>query len=246
MIGSMAWMAKRRGNLSRAESIRLLATIIGLQLKARFRGGEPIAQHLAAIDVVLPDTTLVTQAIEECAEACSPSVFHHSCRTFYWSAYLAMVNAVSFDAEELALAALLHDLELGKGERRSTMGCHCFAGASAYVASSWLEARNVAPASREAITQAIAIHLNPGVPLSMGATPHLLNMGAMADVVGTRAALISKAEQKRVLEMHPRFGFKREMIGHMRREAEFAPRSRAGFLMSLRFDKMIDSAPFEE
>jgi hypothetical protein len=246
MIGSQAWLAKRQGDLSQIDRWRLLTTIIGLRVKARFASNRMATRQLADVEITLPDSKLVAEALAECSECCSPAIFHHSCRTYFWAACLAKMHAVSFDPEELAIAALLHDLELGKVERRAATGCRCFAGAGAAVATTWLSERGVETVSIEAITQAIALHLNPGVPLSLGATPHLLNMGAMADVVGARTALISNAEQARVLELHPRNGFKREMIRHMRTETAFASRARAGFLMSIGFEKMIGRAPFDE
>jgi hypothetical protein len=244
MIGTRKWIAETLGDLSWLDRGLLMSTIIGLRLKARFQPALPKAWVDNDRDFALPDTKLVRLAIEECTECCSEAISHHCFRTFFWSVLLARIAAVEPDREELAVASLLHDLELGKLGTRSLKNCHCFAGAGASSADAWLTSHGVAQVARDNITQAIAMHLNPGVSLEYGATPHLLNLGAMADVVGTRMSAIPADQRRRVLAEHPRCGFKQEMKQLMRAERDGAPKTRAGFLMSIGFEKMIEAAPF--
>jgi HD domain len=245
MIGTRAWIGKTSGDLSGLDRARLLARIVGLRLQARLRSNHGNRPHSVELTIGLPDSKLVKFAEQECRECCSTAIYHHSCRTYYWAATLANVEAIDFDPEELAIASLLHDLELGKLQTRSKKGCRCFAGAGATAVDSWLRTHHVAKDRREAIAEAIALHLNPGVPLVLGATPHLLNIGAMADVVGTRMGLISAGARGHVLSSHPRHDFKQEMKRQMQAEQDNAPNSRAGFLMSIGFSKLIDDAPFD-
>lgn len=245
MIGTRKWIWKTSGNLSAPDRARLMSTIIRLRLKARLQPAGLGRDIQAEFDVALPDSKLVKLAEQECKDNCSVAVYHHSCRTYFWAAALAKVGAVSYDAEELAVASLLHDLELGKVQDRPQNGCQCFAGAGAETADRWLKSHHVGPNKRDAITEAIALHLNPGVPLALGATPHLLNIGAMADVVGTRMSSISESQRKNVLTSHPRHDFKQEMKRHMQAEQMATPKTRASFLMGIGFAKLIDNAPFE-
>jgi hypothetical protein len=245
MIGTRKWIEKTSGNLSGLDRARVIATIIRLRLEARLRpaaAGEVIFGEFA---VALPDSKLVKLATEECRDCCSTAIFNHSCRTYLWAAALANIGAVDHDPEELAVASLLHDLELGKVHVRSEKSCQCFAGAGAETADHWLKSHNVAPDMLKAITEAIALHLNPGVSLTLGATPHLLNIGAMADVVGTRMKSIPDSQREKVLASHPRSDFKREMTRHMQAEQLAAPNTRASFLMTIGFTKLVDKAPFE-
>lgn len=246
MIGARKWIEKTSGDLNGLDRLRLLSTIIRLRLKARLRLSASGAGPLGELDVELPDSKLVKLAVEECRDCCSLSVFHHSCRTYFWATSLANIGAVHHDREELAVASLLHDLELGKVQTRSQKGCNCFAGAGAARADIWLKSHHVGQNMREAISEAIALHLNLGVPLVLGATPHLLNIGAMADVVGSRMVAISHEQREHVLASHPRVDFKQEMKRHMQAEGLTAPKTRAGFLMKIGFAKLIDNAPFEE
>ena len=246
MIGTRTWISKTSGDLTRFESLRLLATIISLRAKARVLPATKIVRRDCRVLTQLPDSKLVRMATEECLDCCTQTLFHHSCRTYFWAAALASIDQVHYDPEELAVASLLHDLHLGKTQTRAAMGCNCFAGAGVAAAEAWLMAHNVGLASVNAIAEAIALHLNPGVPLSSGATAHLLNVGAMADVVGTRISTIAVDQREIVLAGYPRSGFKKEMAHRMRAEHLAAPKTRAGFLMNIGFARMIDMAPFEE
>ena len=245
MIGTKKWIEKTSGNLSGLDKARVMSTIIRLRLKARFRptaAGQDICDEF---DVVLPDSKLVKLAAEECRDSCSTAIYHHSCRTYFWAAALAKIGTIDYDPEELAVASLLHDLELGKVQTRSQKGCLCFAGAGAGTADRWLKSHHAGPDMRENIAEAIALHLNPGVPLALGATSHLLNVGAMADVVGTRMTSIPDSQREKVLTSHPRNDFKQEMNRHMQAEQLATPNTRASFLMKIGFAKLIDKSPFE-
>lgn len=248
MIGTTDWISKTGGNLSALERARLIAKIVALRIKSRLTAATErhSADRIGEIWKALPDSNVVRLALAECEESCSPAIFHHSCRTYFWAVGLAQHDSVRFDPEELALAALLHDLELGKTQDRNSRACLCFAGAGAATADQWMRQQDVAEPRRDAITQAIALHLNPGVPLSYGAAAHLLNLGATADVVGARMQLIPSSHQEKVLSLHPRCDFKREMQLHMQAERTLAPKTRAGFLMDIGFRRMIAAAPFAE
>lgn len=248
MIGTIAWINRTGGNLSSLERARLIARIVALRIRNRFAATTEghSTDLIGEVWKALPDSNLVRLALAECEESCSAAIFHHSCRTYFWAVALAHHDSVRFDPEELALAALLHDLELGKTQDRHTKHCLCFAGAGAATADQWMCERNVAAPKRDAITQAIALHLNPGIPLSFGAAAHLLNLGATADVVGARMQLIPLLHQDRILTQHPRSGFKREMQRLMKAERDLAPKTRAGFLMNNGFGRMIAAAPFAE
>lgn len=228
------------------DRLSALLTIIGMRLMGRLAKKTIAAVTVNDAIVKLPDSRLVGLAIEECKDRCSVSVYHHSCRTYLWAASLAQIREISYDPEELAIASLLHDLELGKTHDRFTKGCHCFAGAGAHSAEAWLASNNVSLEMREAIAEAIALHLNPGVPLALGATSHLLNAGAMADVVGTQIGTISSLQRQSILSSYPRNDFKKEMKALMGQELRHAPKTRAGFLMSIGFVKLVDAAPFTD
>lgn len=245
MIGTRKWIEKTSGNLSGLDRVRLMSTIIRLRLKERFQPAAIGEDIRGEFDVALPASKLVKLAAEECQDCCSVPIYHHSCRTYFWAVAFAKIGAVRFDPEELAVAALLHDLELGKVQARADKGCHCFAGAGAGTADRWLRSHDVAPDKRETIGEAITLHLNPGVPLSRGATSHLLNIGAMADVLGTRIASIPESQRVKVLASHPRNDFKQEMKRHMQAERLATPKTRASFLMTIGFAELIDNAPFE-
>ena len=58
----------------------------------------------------LPQSPASLAAEEVAAKYCPPALLHHSIRSYVWAAAYAAMNDVSFDAELLYVAALLHDI----------------------------------------------------------------------------------------------------------------------------------------
>ncbi|MFM5968186.1 MAG: hypothetical protein ACKOQ8_04000, partial [Micrococcales bacterium] len=112
MIGTRKWIKKTSGDLSGLDRLRLMSTIVRLRLKALFQAAPSMAMSPDHLNAAMPDSKLVKLAVEECRDCCSPAIYHHSCRTYLWADALAKLAAIRHDAEELAVASLLHDLEL--------------------------------------------------------------------------------------------------------------------------------------
>lgn len=244
-FGDPAWARRRGGRLTAPERLGVLTALVGKQLRARLRT-EPAAPARPDLDLALPDSRLVREALDHCEAECAPDIVAHSLRCFAWGVLLADRRQVRFDREALATAALLHDIELGRTERRDRFACVCFACAGAEHARSFLEARAADPDRVTRVCDAIARHLNPHVPLKPYAESHLLNAAAALDVVGAGARALAPADRARVLEKWPRSGFRRTMQAAMRREQIAGPTTRAGVLMQLGFGRLIARAPFDD
>lgn len=243
----LAWARRSGGTLSRWAQARMTLDILAIQLRRRFSALPPkLAIPLDQLETLcdLPDTPLVKAALEECSEACQPTIVAHSCRTFAWGNLLGHGIAQRPDREALAVAALLHDIELGRTSRRSTTGCTCFACAGAIRSELLcLEHGRTAEWAR-LVGNAIAMHLDPVVPLAAGVEAHLLQVGAACDVIGAGVGRLSPDVRQWVIQRHPRTGVKAELMACMGRERKAFPKTRAGFLMTLGFGKMIAAAPF--
>jgi hypothetical protein len=72
-----------------------------------------IATRLVA-GVLVPDTPLVTRAIEYVREHSEAYLFNHVMRSWLFAASLAQLKQAPHDGEVLAVATLLHDLGLAK------------------------------------------------------------------------------------------------------------------------------------
>jgi hypothetical protein len=64
--------------------------------------------------VVVPDTPLISRAIEYARQHSDPYLFNHVMRSWLFAVYIAEQGKVTHDAEVVAVATLLHDLGLAK------------------------------------------------------------------------------------------------------------------------------------
>lgn len=62
--------------------------------------------------VAVPDTLLVSRAVEFARENSKPYLFNHSMRSWLFAEAVAQLKNASHDPEVLAVATLLHDLGL--------------------------------------------------------------------------------------------------------------------------------------
>lgn len=62
--------------------------------------------------VIVPDTPIVTRAIEFAREHCDPYLFNHSMRSWLFSAALAQLKNAPHDPVVLAVSTVLHDIGL--------------------------------------------------------------------------------------------------------------------------------------
>src|SRR4029077_20360754 len=72
-----------------------------------------IATRLVA-GVSVPDTPLISRAIEYAREHSEPYLFNHVMRSWLFAVLLAQLKQSDYDAEVLAVATILHDLGLAE------------------------------------------------------------------------------------------------------------------------------------
>ena len=80
-------------------------------IDSKLRLGVP-TRLLAGVSV--PDTPLVSRAIEYAREHSEPYLFNHVMRSWLFAVILAQLKQTAHDAEVLAVATILHDLGLAK------------------------------------------------------------------------------------------------------------------------------------
>lgn len=242
----LAWASRTGGRLSRLDVATLVVIIAGLRAQrwvARRQPRPMIEPGNLETLIRLPDTSIVLAALQECRSTCTPAIATHCLRTFAFGSVLGAGRGLSFDREAFAVAALLHDIEIGRIEQRSATGCACFACAGARRAESFALSQGKGPVWARRVGDAIAMHLDPMVPLSRGVEAHLLQVGAATDVIGVGLGRIAPHVRIGILEAYPRGGFKRELLAAMAREAEFGQRTRLAFLMSRGFGRRVVDAP---
>lgn len=248
LASDLAWAKRTGGRLSRTRTAALIWNVLRLQTKSR-RGGRSVPTPLAVEDVHsiihLPDSPIVTSALAECREICDDAIALHCLRAFAWGSLIAAGRSLKPDRELFAVACLLHDLELGRTDTRTASGCSCFACAGAIRAEAFALSQGREAPWAQRLGDAIALHLDPLVPLSRGVEAHLLQAGAALDVIGTGLRDIPASARSTVLAQLPRDGFKTEIARCMGLEAKHGGNTRAAFFMSRGFASRILKSPFE-
>lgn len=238
-LGGVGWLERTRGHLTRQER-RLLVGAILRTHASHARGLARLALGRRADGATAlpepPDSSLARAAEAACVETLSPALAAHSWRTWLYGRALAAVDRTRLDPELFYVAALLHDAGLAPAVPGED-----FTLRSAERAREVMEAEGVGPADVQAVRDAIAVHILPGV----GARPDgelgaYLQAGAMLDLVGLRAVEVPAATVAAVNERHPRGRIVPELVRAARDEASavpdgrFALAARSGFLLAVR------------
>src|SRR3954452_23387907 len=219
-LGSIGWTERTGGVLTARECVTLappllreeLGILVGL-LALRVHSGRRATIEPARL--APPDSSLARDAQEAADDLLSPVLRNHSHRAYAWAAAIAARRGISFDLELLYLAAMFHDTGLPSPVPRVD-----FTVRSAALAREFADRHGVPADSREVVTNAIAMHHTPGVGLEFGPEAFLMSAGAAVDVFGSRSNEIPDAVRRRVVELFPRLGFKREFAALWRTEAK--------------------------
>jgi hypothetical protein len=158
-----------------------------------------------SFELPIPDSRIAGRAAELVRTWSPDFLTNHCFRSYAWSVALADRDRVRFDAELLYVAALLHDLGLAA---RFDTG-RCFeedgAGAAAELAAAegWSDER------REALAEAIRLHVAAEIELEDGPEAYLLWHATGLDVTGHRHGDLTPQTIETVVTTYPRLNFKR-------------------------------------
>jgi predicted HD phosphohydrolase len=190
----------------------------------------------------IPDSRFASQAAE-LVRSCAPDFLtNHSFRSYAWSVALAERDHVRFDPELLYVAALLHDIGLVS---RFDTG-RCFEDDGAAAATELAAAEGWPDERREALAEAIRLHVAIDIALEDGPEAYLLWHATGLDVTGHRYDELRSETVDEVLAAYPRLDFKQGFTGLIAYQAVSKPipncwavRATAG-----RIGERIAAAPF--
>lgn len=239
------------GALDLAQRLRLTAMLLAARWATRRRSTrrpEPAWQAELANPalwraIAVPKGRLAERAWSLACAHQPPWIVNHGLRTHAWAQAFGVIGGLSPDGEALFSAAMLHDA--GLTAVAALPADHCFAVRGAGYARRSLD--GVADARTvEAVAEAIARHLDFQVDVGDGVEAHLLQAGAMADVLGRGLHRLAGTLREQVLSAHPRLGMKEELCRCMAREAAAAPHSRiACYVRRIDFLSLVRQAPFD-
>ena len=186
----------------------------------------------------MPTTPIAREAEQLCREMADRWLRDHCYRTFAFGALLGRRLPCRWDA--FFIASMLHDIGLtapteeGMDQRISgypLRSAPCFAVRGAGVARGLATKHDWRAARRDALADAISVHVNVRVTRHQGIEAHLLNAGSALDVVGFRLHRLAPETVRSVEDEWPRgHSFRDEMWRVWLREAEAHPECRGRLL----------------
>ena len=215
------------------------------------RRGLP-TRMLAGVEV--PDTLLVSRAIELARTHSQPYLFNHVMRSWLFAAALARKDGVVHDAEVLAVTALLHDLGLADGFE----GPLRFEVEGANAARSFARGEGMDEHRCQLVWDGVALNSTPSICLHKEAEVALGNIGVGVDWGGWGAEGIPAELMASILEAFPRLEMKKRFTQAVCRIAktrpdttydnfarDFGVRFVPGYKPASAVDALMD-APFDE
>ncbi len=164
-----------------------------------------IATRLLA-GVSVPDTTLISHAIEFAREHSEPYLFNHVMRSWLFAATLAQLNQTTHDGEVLAVTTILHDLGLAEAFE----GPLRFEVEGANAARAFARHEGLDDRRAQLIWDGVALNSTPSIALYKEAEIALATMGIGLDWGGWGYEALTENQVAAVVEAFPRLEMKQQ------------------------------------
>ncbi|MET0582785.1 MAG: HD domain-containing protein [Pseudoxanthomonas sp.] len=225
---------------------------------ARMEPSQPTAtpslptRLLAGIPV--PDTPLVARTIEFARAHSDPYLFNHVMRSWLFATLIAEQKGEPYDAEVLAVSALLHDLGLSE----AMSGPNRFEVQGANAAREFVRGLGVDERRAQLVWDSIALNSTPSICLHKEAEAALCTLGVALDWGGWGYDKVPAERSARIVAEFPRLEMKQRftqaVCGLCERRPEstydnFARDFGERFVPGYRAPSMVDvllGAPFDE
>jgi hypothetical protein len=169
--------------------------------------------------VSIPDTPLITRAIEFARDRSDPYLFNHAMRSWLFAALFAQRKQVVHDAEVLAVTTILHDI----GLTESFDGPLRFEVEGANAARAFAHNEGMDDRRTQLIWDGVALNSTPSIALYKEPEIALATMGIGLDWGGFGYEALTNAEIAEIIEAFPRLGMKERFTHAVCRIAETNP-----------------------
>jgi hypothetical protein len=170
---------------------------------------------------LLPPPGPATRAAREVVVRYSSEALANHCeRSYLWSASLAQLKRIPYDAELLYVASMLHDLGLVPAFDNHLAPFEDAGGDVGWVfgaGAGWPAER------RDRVKEIIVRHMGPAVDPALDAEGHLLREGAALDIAGRNVDTWPAVFRAEVLRRYPRLTLVTEFAAAFENQARRKP-----------------------
>jgi hypothetical protein len=154
--------------------------------------------------VSVPDTPLITRAIDLARDRSEPYLFNHAMRSWLFAALFAQRKQAMHDAEVLAVTTILHDIGLAE----SFDGPLRFEVEGANAARSFARNEGVDDRRAQLIWDGVALNSTPSIALYKEPEIAIATMGIGLDWGGFGYDALTEADIASIIEAFPRLEMK--------------------------------------
>lgn len=169
--------------------------------------------------VSVPDSPLVSRAIEYARENSEPYLFNHVMRSWLFAVTLAQLKQAAHDPEVLAVAALLHDLGLAKAFN----GPLRFEVEGANAARAFARKEGMDDRRTQLIWDGVALNSTVSIALHKEVEVALCTAGIGLDWGGFGYDALTEAQIAAIVDAFPRLDMKRQFTRATCRIVETRP-----------------------
>ena len=169
--------------------------------------------------IVVPDTPIITRAIEYAREHCDPYLFNHQMRSWLFSVAIAQLEGAPHDSEVLAVTALLHDIGLAQG----FSGPRRFEVEGANAARAFARTQGMVESRAQLIWDGVALNSTPSIGLYKQGEVALCTMGIGLDWGGFGYDTLPESQVTTIVEAFPRLQMKKQFTHDVCRIVESRP-----------------------
>ena len=179
-----------------------------MQAAASTESGGDIRRNALGARVIarvsVPDSPLITDAIEYAQKLYDPYLFNHAMRSWLFAAKIGQSKGIDCDLEVVAVGTILHDIGLSV----AISGSNRFEVDGAAAARSFVNERGISPRRAQLIWDLVALNSTPSIALHKEAEVALGTMGIALDYGGFFFELVPSADMTEVLRAYPRLKMK--------------------------------------
>jgi len=163
--------------------------------------------------VSVPDTPLVTAAVEYAQRVSEPYLFNHAMRSWLFAEAIGRMNGFDYDREVVAVGTLLHDI----GLTASASGSNRFEVESADAAVSFINGRGISGRRARLVWDLVALNSTPSLALHKEPEVVVGTMGIGLDFGGFFIQKLPASDRDDILRAYPRLKMKQRFTDACRR-----------------------------